>query len=233
MKVKLYERFIKDFEPFEVTEGLIQSVEPAHFVRVFSRIINSKNITFDIEYEDNGNIFIILNSVSKPDIDFIFSMIANLGYYVSDFTYSTPIKRKFDKEELFSYFIIHQKIDLTVYVEPYYDREIQIIPKLLYHCTPKIHLDKILKNGLYPKSKNKLSSHPPRVFLCDNLNKTISLVKQFKYQSNLGVWTILEIDTSKIKEFKIYIDPNYKNEGGVYTMNNITPNAIRDLNMNI
>jgi hypothetical protein len=231
-KLILYKIFIEKYEPFDVSECLINSVEPAKFVDVFSRITKSKNIKFNVDYEYNGNIFIELTDVNYEDIKFLFSLMGNLGYYVSEF--KIDVRRNFDEKELKSYFLLKEKLDLTIFVEPHYDTEIKDIPDLLYHCTPEIYVEKILKEGLFPKSKNKISTHPPRIFLCSNLNKTISIAKQFKYRSSYEcTWNILEIETKNITELKIYSDPNYKKEGGVYTLNNIKPDFIKNLNYKI
>lgn len=232
-KLEKYKDFISKYEIFEdISEGLFKSADPCKFIDIFQRILSSKDVKFLIDYEYNGNIFVDIEKINKEDLKFSFSIIGNSGYYVSDFKINEE-KRKFDNDEVFSYFYSNDKIDITLFVEPYYDVELSNV-SILYHTTPQIYIEKILKNGLSPKSKNKITSHPPRIFLCKSINKAISLSKMLKARSNYNCnWSVLEINTENIIDFKIYEDPNYRKEGGVYTLNYIQPDNIKDLEMNI
>jgi hypothetical protein len=98
--------------------------------------------------------------------------------------------------------------------------------------------DKILKYGLYPKSKSKLSSHIDRVYLCNSLKDCEYLIPQMKlhYSDEKDInyyeldnkkwrkntkWVIYKINDESLK---LYKDPRYMH--GYYTMDNINPNNI-------
>ena len=107
----------------------------------------------------------------------------------------------------------------------------------LYHLSVQEYKDKILKNGIFPKSKSKLSSHVDRVYLYKTIDDCKILIPQMKlhYSEEMNVnhyelgnkkwrkntkWIIYKI----IGDYKLYKDPRY--DGGYYTMDNIDPNNI-------
>lgn len=232
MKIDNYLNFISKYETFDVNEGLIQSVDPSTFEYHLRKMFLAKNISYNINYLPNGNIFVDFYNINKQDLIFYFRIIGNLGYYVSEYSYNNNNK-KFENDDIDFLFHNKNEIDITIFVESYYDMEVKNI-NILYHTTPEIYVEKIMENGLSPKSKNKISSHPPRIFLCKTLNPTISLARKFKGMSNYNcTWNILEIDCNKIKDFKCYEDPNYRLQGGVYTLNYISPEFIKNLNYSI
>lgn len=102
--------------------------------------------------------------------------------------------------------------------------------KFLYHVTTDAKVDKILKNGLNPKSSNAMFRYPDRIYLgldpemleCQllpNLRKT-------KGKVNVdATYSILKVDISKIpSKNRFKVDPNYPD--GVFTSDNIPPSAI-------
>jgi hypothetical protein len=130
------------------------------------------------------------------------------------------------------------------------------IPKgmKLYHITPDVYLDKIFKNGLGPKSKGKMVSHPERVYLFNfsiglegdeaaRFNKRPAsddvgnIVADLHSIANIGnnspeieKYYLLEIDTSKLSpNVKFWLDPAWENVGAVWTSSNIPPNAIETI----
>ena len=93
----------------------------------------------------------------------------------------------------------------------------------------------ILKNGLYPKNKNKKSIHLDRIYVCDNPDDCIKLIPQMKIEYQITknknpkntinpLWIIYEIDSSNLN-IKLYKDPKYKH--GFYITDNISPTLIR------
>ena len=106
--------------------------------------------------------------------------------------------------------------------------------EFLYHLTPSNKVHKILKNGLCPKSGNKLSRHPERIYLflqrvsdytfsrfADDLWYSVNKEKKKRDVQ----YSLLKIDTKKCRDdFKIYCDPDLKN--AVWTYDNIPPEAI-------
>lgn len=108
----------------------------------------------------------------------------------------------------------------------------------LYHSSPSIYLDKVLKIGLIPKSKNTLFFYPDRTFFMvgDKLNSgQIKTLKNIQSERNVHVnnenpketkeYVLLTIDVSRLpKDIKFYCDPLA--DGAIFTYDNIPPNAI-------
>lgn len=105
--------------------------------------------------------------------------------------------------------------------------------RYLFHCTPTKYVQKIMKNGLIPKSKNTLYLYPDRIFLMkgDTLKShQKEVLKAVQYIRNLGIsfedkYSLLTIDVSKIPDdVMMYNDPNA--EDAIFVYDNIPPSAI-------
>jgi RNA:NAD 2'-phosphotransferase (TPT1/KptA family) len=126
-----------------------------------------------------------------------------------------------DKKNYFS--------DVTIIYEPKYDIESEI-PRYLYHLSIQEFNNKILKFGLVPKSKNKLSKHLDRIYVCKDPNDCKNLINRMiihyvhKYEDKLNLkWIIYKIDTDGLN-LKLFKDPNYND--GYYLVDNIPPNNL-------
>jgi len=115
-------------------------------------------------------------------------------------------------------------------IEPVKDVIILDMPKVLYHVSDSIYNNKIKKIGLIPKSKSKLSNHPDRIYLTDNLKKAIDIKISFDKMSfdsgenrNHSIWKIDSIGMGTL-----FSDINLRSEG-YYTMSNISPNKIEKI----
>jgi len=138
---------------------------------------------------------------------------------------------KYDENYLFNNQKTLNKIIITY--EPKFDKIVDI-PNKLYHLSIQEYTDKILKNGLIPKSKNKKTIHLDRIYLCSNPEDCYHLIPNMKYdyvkRKNINKlnkintdWIIYEIDTKNIE--KLYKDPNYIDKG-YYIVDNINPKDI-------
>ena len=89
----------------------------------------------------------------------------------------------------------------------------------LYHITEERFVKRIIKNGLVPKDKIKLSWHPARVYLAtlDGLKRI-----RMKYCSFVDKPIILKID---VEGLVLYEDPNLKGSA-FYVVDNIAPSRI-------
>ena len=114
-------------------------------------------------------------------------------------------------------------------------------PNKLYHLSIKEYQSKILKSGLSPKEKSKLTNHPDRIYLCANIDDCKSLINKMRihhemerdynmYSLSKRKWkmdispVIFEIDNSNDFIKNLYRDPNYSN--GYFTIDNISPDKI-------
>ena len=124
--------------------------------------------------------------------------------------------------------------EICIRFETWLDNAIEDIPEILYHIFRYLDVDKIKRYGICPKSKNKISFHPDRIYLIVDLNNVSMILNSFKdidVSKNIDIkYTIAKIDTTKIPEdhkFLLRYDPNY--EGGYYTNQNISPMWITEI----
>ena len=101
--------------------------------------------------------------------------------------------------------------------------------RYIYHICPNKVKDKIMKYGLIPKSKNTLYSYTERIhFFTANTPKKELKFMCFQLSANSenadGGYSLLTIDTHKIKNIDIYKDLTY--EFGVYSNEPINKSAI-------
>lgn len=204
--VKLYNESKNEI----IVEGLLKTYP----INKSINIIKKRFPYLDITLSDDNDIFI------EGDFLELFNyipLINNLGYFISTVTLdgSTWIKT-FDENIK----------PLCIIIEAKYDIEILPLPKILYHTSPSIYDKKILNIGLIPKSKNKLSVHPERIYLTSDLNDAKSFGNYIK-QNDKHDYSIFEIDTTNL-DIRLFEDINYRN-GGYYTLNNISKQYLKKI----
>ena len=123
-------------------------------------------------------------------------------------------------------YIVSSEDNNLIIIVPKYDREIETLPKIIYHSTLNIYKDKIQKNGLIPKSKNKISNHPDRIYFSLNLEDA-KLFKEYLQKEYNEDTCIIKISTENLNN-KFYSDINFKDRG-IYTLNNISKNNIIEI----
>lgn len=209
----IYNLFIKNTKngKIPIKEGLIYSQSTETTVR----ILNKKFPELTIKKYEDGDISI---EGMNSNLGKYIPLINNLGYFISSsFNGSDQI----DIDLLNEKDIKHMTCD-NVFIEAKYDREIKKIPKVLYHASPLKFKNKILKNGLTPKSGSKLSSHPDRIYLPSSIETCIKFGKYLAnmdkndyYKNGYCLYIIKGIGVDKL-----YSDINLR-VGGFYTLNNI------------
>jgi hypothetical protein len=123
---------------------------------------------------------------------------------------------------------------VSITYESKYDTE-TILPDKLYHLSIQEYKDDVLKKGLMPKSKLKLSIHLDRIYVCSDIKDCYNLINRMKFyyknrktnnkKDNINdKWVIYEIDTKDLN-IKLFKDPNYIN--GYYIVDNIPKNLIK------
>lgn len=198
------------------------------------------NINVD---ENNDIIEITFHELTKSYLNHINIVMDSLGWY----PYTLPNDDKYDEKKLEKYYWNNQynlsNKNLKISYAKKYDKEIKANTKFLYHATNDLHIDKIKKYGLHPKSKNEMATYPNRIYL----TKTYDYAEDIAINPFGGLWTklndkkghhkqkiatkmyILKIDISKIPNIKLYKDNFYS--GGFYTQNAIPPSAIKVVKM--
>jgi hypothetical protein len=200
------------FGRLPIVEGLISTYPVDKSVSILSRRFPD----LKIEIDKDGEIYI--ENQQPQELSKYLPIITNLGYFISKFT--------IDGEEWFNKSKETDK-PVAFYIEAKYDYEVDI-PKILYHASPIKLKHKILKYGLSPKSGSKLSEHPDRIYLTDDINKTIEFGEYLKSEKDnewyKNGYCIYSINGNGV--YKLYSDVNLR-EGGYYTMNNIKVDDIK------
>lgn len=99
--------------------------------------------------------------------------------------------------------------------------------RILYHLTPQINKNKIFKIGLVPKSKNRKTSHPDRIYLFNDVNDYDNIVTNLKCNDlyNIGeerIYMLLKIELSN----DIVIHTDLYCDNGFFIYDNIHPKYI-------
>lgn len=209
----IYDEILKRtrFDRLVIVEGLIHTYPIDKSVRILKKRFKE----LIVETQEDGEIYIENQPPQK--LEKYLPLITNIGYFISKYTIDGQDWLKdYDKNTKPIAFIIEAK----------YDYEVDI-PKVLYHASPKKFKSKILKNGLTPKSGNKLSNHPERIYLTDDINKAIKFgnyltgSKNEWYEDGYCIYSVKGVGIDKL-----YSDVNFRT-GGFYTLNNIKPDHIK------
>lgn len=240
--------FIKNYIDYleSINEGLIKTHDGYKSLKHTLDTLKKLNFDVDGKIEDNV-ISVKFNNfkfISKYKLDDLFDMMSSLmvnkfGWFPSSMLLildnGQSRLKKYNEDEI----KLKSSIISTLTIE--YDSKFDDIDEYnedLYHLSIQEYEYKILKFGLYPKSKSKLSSHIDRVYLCKNIQDCKNLIPQMKLhyseekdinQFELGnkkwnkntKWVIFKIKNDSLKLFK---DPRY--DEGYYTMDNINPSNI-------
>lgn len=179
----------------------------------------------DLDDFKYGDIFIFTDKNSPEITKNLLHLIDSMGYFVSTASkeYTNDFNNIVDKSKIEEE--LSKEKSISISIEPTYDSQVDFKEEYLYHTTDKKNLDKIMKFGLAPKSKNTRSFYPERIFLSPNLTYNKSI------QNQLGTDKPGEYVDLKIRNFsnlKLYKDVRFK--GGFYTYNNIPPNYIEVIN---
>ena len=222
-----------------IYEGLIHSTS---LTRTFDHLSRWSLIADNSNFRKSGDkiLLIIGEQPTISEIDNLEKMLLRLGWFIS----MGRILTSENKEDSIIYnskfweTVKNNKLQL-LQIEPKFVPELELYEyDTLYHVTPSISVPKILKIGLCPRSKNKTSSHPDRVFLTKDEDDAIFLAKKFrklndKYKSS----TILEVNFAEACDndtsIRLFQDVNFV--FGVFTLSNIPPKyikSIRTINLN-
>lgn len=210
----IYNEILKrtKFGRLAIVEGLIHT----HPISKSVNILKRRFPELTIEVEVDGEIYIENQPPQK--LEKYIPIITNLGYFISKLTIDG---QKWIKE------YNNDTKPIAFILEAKYDYQVEI-PETLYHASPIRLKDKIVKFGLTPKTGNKLSNHPERIYLTDDLNKAIDFGNYLReeedsewYQNGYCVYSVRGSSISKL-----YSDVNFR-KGGFYTLNNIKSENIK------
>jgi len=193
-----------------ITEGLIHTYPLNKSVNIIKRRFPELNV----HIEEDGEIFI---EGEFDELKKYIPLFINIGYFISTYT--------IDGGEWLKKFDDFTK-PIALYLEPKYDINIDPMPKILYHASFKKFENRVSKIGLIPKnSGNKLSNHPDRIYLTDDIYTAKLFGSNLKKEHDDQSIVIYSIDTEGLK-INLYRDINLVN-GGFYTLGNIPPDHIK------
>lgn len=89
--------------------------------------------------------------------------------------------------------------------------------EIFYHVTESDKANKILQNGLCPKS---YGNYPERIYLGKSITDIQDMIS-----TNLNQMVLFQVDVSDLNLFKLYRDQ--RNATAVYTYDNIPPNKLK------
>jgi hypothetical protein len=234
----------------EYIKGLNESRYITHGVQYIKRTIPKYLDYYKLKYNldinkltDDFQIYIFNTNFSKDKFHNIIQLCEILGYFPStmkiddldifnEFKEFKEIKNKINNDKSYIDFIDFLKNvniptnfkEIYIQFESYQDKDISIenIPNILYHVYRITDKNKILRYGLCPKSKSKISYHPERIYLSFTKNDAEIFLNIIQSQEK-DIYSILIINVDEeLKSYlKIKIDPNFEN--GYYTNQNISP----------
>jgi len=224
-----------------VKEGLI-TTQPYDIV-LRKVIFLPKNLIYNIRYTQTDNLihfeishFNKLSEISKT-FDAIESYFINMmGWFPSNVKIKIlsgmENSMQYNRDYLIKNMSLIDSVNITF--ESKFDTESNI-PDKLYHLSIKEFKKSILKTGISPKYKSKISYHDSRIYVCKSILGCKSLIPNMKMIYNQQKWSnpkskindewvIYEIDTNDL-DIKLYLDPNYL--GGYYILSNIPTENIK------
>lgn len=213
----------EDTQKNPLMEGIFSTYNPEKIIGYLKKRYGDAAIIKITDSCNGEKIFLI----KTGDVDYNQNIIDKdmrlCGYFPS------KVDRK-NNQRVIQYEPLHQNVVNNKVQEKEY----------IFHITPTIKVDKILKNGLTPKTCNKRFVYPDRIYFFLEeyyYEEWVYILKEF-YDEELksfkigikkekpynGTYTVLAIDTEKIKDIDFFYDPNAEN--CVYTYDNISPDAI-------
>jgi len=243
-------KYILTYKDFieKINEGLIKTHKIDKSIQIINKFLKTYNliprisadkrtsdfsVEVDIDHNFKYNFYNILSELK--------TLTMNLGYFPA----LVILKKKknfldklFKKKDKITKYIDDSFKDvnfnefeiISIFYESKYDKVVKNIPDKLYHVFNLNIKDKIIKNGLIPKSKNKNSFHPERIYFAYTLNDALQLKYKFEqvYKQPSGILEYFNINS----KFVFYEDPRggfdkEKNIRSIYTYNNISPKDIK------
>jgi hypothetical protein len=222
-------KLLQELKDQTIYEGLIYSVPSDEFQDHMERWAVSKH-KIKIKIVANKKIHLtILENLDEQNLGNLLKWINNLGWYISTFMIFKNTNTKWENFNLKTFMKLYKddNKNITFEIEPKFDegKPITFFDDTFYHVSPIKNEKKILKIGLVPKAKEKISSHPERVYLATKLVDAEALADIFSDIDKENQYTIFKVNMKLAKEnnkaIRMFHDPDFSS--GFYTLSNIPP----------
>jgi hypothetical protein len=245
----------------QLKEGLIMTHDPYSSMNVIKTETGIKGIDFEEIYAENNKILIngIYNITINLLTEFLI-LIENLGYLISK-VYTKDKNEKITVYTLdqFETSYFYKNLDaikdknINLLLDPKFSTIHKLKSNILYHVTEDKFLDRIMSQGLVPRSKNTISNYPERIYFTYDIedsklymknkrgyylmnpNKDYTIPnnpkdekerdKMLKHDFIERKFIILQITANNFDNLIFYEDPHFPNRG-IYTYDNIPNNQI-------
>jgi len=240
--IPIYEKIIqkkyKNFPEELLNEGLIKSIEYDKFVELLERLFekSGKNkLSYDLIQTHMGvNIEVDRGFFSEELFEKLINLLNVSGYIVNYFFLDEEEYNRYpDMKDLFSNY---ETITINI-IKKFDTTNNSPLPEYLYHVSEQKYYDKIMKNGLIPRSLKKIENHPERVYFLDSLEGANNFKEILEDMNPENNYIILRVDIKLLPKLKLHFDPTYfQNEEdyyneekykAYYTYNNITPLSLK------
>ncbi len=218
-----------------ITEGLINTYPPEQTVNYVSRALRLPKELFEIVVPKGGGKKIYCTYYPEKTAE----KLVRAAFEYCGYSYSVTKSTTYSMNGIYQTDVFEEKNPKDNDTE-----EILSSQKYLLHITPEYYLEKILKNGIVPKSKNLRFNFPERVYLLNGDTSegyVLGLAYEFSRMKASSAaesgydgyrddnkWAVIKIDVSKLPaDIKLFKDPNY--DGGIFTPNNIPPETISEV----
>jgi len=221
----------------KIDEGLIKTYNIDFVIDKSTQLLSVLNVRYKIEKNPNSSIKLIIYDFNKIYIKELFNLLntnfVNLFGWFPSYMYIknlSGMENQMNYDQNYLIRTYEYLSEVSIIFESKFDIEVKI-PNKLYHISIQEYKNKILKKGIIPKSKSKVSLHDGRIYVCSSIENCLDLIPQMKFyffNKNINIntkWIIYEINTDDLK-MSLYKDPNYP-EKGYYLIGNIPPENIK------
>ena len=211
-------------------EGLIRTYPIGTTIGMVDRWIDDMS---GYQIKDENIIYIDIININYEKLNHLVKFMDSMGWFPAAYNIGMPSKehyKKYNEDELRKIIKSNNIVFVRIYFHAKYDLEIgrYDLPDSMYHVTPFNKLDKILKIGLAPKSKDKIATLPNRIYLLKNKEDISKLLINKKFVNDSIEFAVLKINIKLIKErtgIRFFEDPEFADRA-VYTYENIRPDYI-------
>jgi len=217
-----YEKFVH-----QLKEGLITTHDIIKYSHIITDYLFKINVKYLIDITDKYQFDLTLVTNNIDLVNVINHDCYSLGYFPSYYWVILNNNMKNGFKEI-NTLPSNTKSVIIKYESKYDDglyKNTIICPDKLYHLSYQNNKKNILEKGIYPKSKKRLSNHPERIYLFDDVDNYDVLLKKLRFTDDTKKdYILLEINTN-IDKLILHTDPNYRL--GYFTYDNINPKNIK------